>query len=132
MKYAGQLCWISGNPLNKLGLVMPYDDPTDSFVIACTNDTRLAGHLDLVFEPKMVGLPYAIAVLTHVSAWVATDRLTPSGGEVSPWSIAEIEGARAGLVPPTLAVGHRLGSPVLDPRWPLIEQNARQWLAVAR
>ena len=135
MKHAGQLCWIrSGFPsaVNVIGLVMPYDDPTHSFVISATNDVRLAGHLDPILPPRSVGVPFALAILTHVGAWIATDRLTPTGGELEPFQVAEVEGARAGVVPPTLAVGRRLYSPELEPRWPLIESHARAWLSVAQ
>lgn len=106
---------------------MPYEGGRLSWVIACVSDTRLAGHLDPILPPDSVGLPYSVAILSHVGAWVETDRLTPTPGLLDSWHVVEVEGARAGVAPVTLSTGRLLRSPDLEPRWPLIESTVREW-----
>ena len=130
---SGRLYWVAPRTpgqTNVLALAMPYEGGRLSWVIACSNDPRLAGHLDPILPPNSVGLPYAVTILSHVGAWVETDRLTPTSGLLDPWHVVEVEGARAGVAPVTLAVGRLLRSPDLDPRWPLIESTVREWYRV--
>jgi hypothetical protein len=116
---------------NVLGLAIATDEESDqTLLLACTNDGRLAGHLDPLFEVERTGLPYFVAVLSHVASWVDNSRLKPAGGLITAEDLVEVEKARAGQKP-SIRTGRYLGDPAVELRWPLIELRCRYWLEVA-
>jgi hypothetical protein len=132
----GRFYWIRAtrpNETNVLGLAV-YSDilARETFLLGSFADTRLAGHLDPILRTDETGLPYTVAVLSHLGAWVSDDRLKETTGEIAPETYVEIEYARATGQRPTIRTGHLLRSPALEPRWPLIEQNARRWTTTAQ
>ena len=116
--------WKTGEP-NKLGLAL-FLDSDENFFLMCESDTRLAGHLDVVLPPGHAGIPYALAIMTHVGAWVEFGRVCSIPvGRLSEAECVEIENARAGQRPQVLKSGRLLRDPALEPRWALIERKAR-------
>lgn len=115
-RYGNQLCFIVAS------------EGGESLALCCDTDTRLAGHLDVVMESGETGLPFTVTVLTHVARWISDEHLRSAFGCVSALAFMEIENARAGIEPESLVVGRRLRSPVLEPRWPMIERRARRFL----
>jgi len=127
----GDVVWLrSAKPdqTNKLGLAL-FVEEGEAFFLMCDSDIRLAGHLDVVLLPRHAGIPFALAILTHVGAWVDFLRIQSAPvGRLSEDECFEVEGARAGQVPRALRTGRLLLDPVLEPRWPVIEKKARAFL----
>lgn len=119
--------WKTGEP-NRLGLAL-FVDSDENFFLMCDSDTRLAGHLDVVLPPGHAGIPYALAIMTHVGAWVDLNRVCSIPvARLSEAECVEIENARAGQRPRVLKPGRLLRNPALEPRWALIERKARAFL----
>ena len=121
----GQIYWLypeDENALAKLGLVVE-TDIHESLFMMCHADIHLAGHLDPIFAPDDIGLPFAIAVFTHVEQWVQHSRISPAPiGTISESICDDIELAGTGQQTSRLKFGFPLADPVMEPRWPLIEQ----------
>jgi hypothetical protein len=128
----GQIYWLypeDENALAKLGLVVEAD-VNESLFMMCHADIHLAGHLDPIFAPDDIGLPFAIAVFTHVEQWVQHSRISPAPIGTIPESICvDIELAGTGQQTNRLKFGFPLADPVMEPRWPLIEQIVTEFIA---
>jgi hypothetical protein len=127
----GQIYWLypeDENAYSKLGLVIDTDN-NESLFMMCHPDIHLAGHLDVIFAPDDIGLPFAVAVFTHVVQWVSHSRLSPAPIGNVPGSVCDdIELARAGQQTTHLKYGFPLADPIMEPRWPLIEQLATEFI----
>jgi hypothetical protein len=127
----GEIYWLypeDENALAKLGLVLESDEHESLFMM-CHPDVRLAGHLDAIFEPQDTGLAFAVAAFTHVVLWFQHKRISPAAiGKVSLATCDELEKARAGDQFENLKCGFHLADPVIEPRWPLIEQIVTEFI----
>jgi len=127
----GQIYWLypeDEHALAKLGLVINTDD-NESLFMMCHIDIHLAGHLDAIFTPDETGLPFAIAAFTHVVQWVSHSRISPAPlGTISESTCDDLELAGAGQQTARLKYGFPLADPIMEPRWPLIEQIATEFI----
>jgi hypothetical protein len=121
----GEIYWLypdDDNAMSKLGLVMETDG-NESLFMMCHPDVRLAGHLDAIFEPRDTGLSFTVAAFTHVVLWFKHSRISPAAVAKVSLSVCDgLELARSGRQTDNLTYGLHLGDPVIEPRWPLIEQ----------
>ena len=127
----GEIYWLypeDENALAKLGLVLETEEHESLFMM-CHPDVRLAGHLDAIFEPQDTGLAFAVAAFTHVVLWFQHKRISPAAiGKVPLATCDELEKARAGDQFENLKCGFHLADPVIEPRWPLIEQIVTEFI----
>lgn len=106
------------------------EDGDEMLVAMAHPDVRLAGHLDLVLAPSTT-LPCAMAVFSHVVAWVSRDRVFSTLGTVPDSTVDLMLNARGGVMPPHEMRGLHLADPVMEPRWLAIENLASWWLSQA-
>jgi hypothetical protein len=127
----GEIYWLypeDDNALAKLGLVIETDG-NESLFMMCHPDIRLAGHLDAIFEPCDTGLSFTVAAFTHVVLWFKHSRISPAAiAKVSQSVCDDLEFARTGLQTDNLTYGLHLGDPVIEPRWPKIEQLVAEFI----
>jgi hypothetical protein len=127
----GEIYWLypeDDNALAKLGLVIETDG-NESLFMMCHPDIRLAGHLDAIFEPRDTGLSFTVAAFTHVVLWFKHSRISPAAiAKVSPSVCDDLELARTGRQTDNLTYGLHLGDPVIEPRWPKIEQLVAEFI----
>jgi hypothetical protein len=127
----GEIYWLypeDDNALAKLGLVIETDG-NESLFMMCHPDIRLAGHLDAIFEPRDTGLSFTVAAFTHVVLWFKHSRISPAAiAKVSQSVCDDLELARTGRQTDNLTYGLHLGDPVIEPRWPMIEQIVTEFI----
>ena len=127
----GEIYWLypeDDNALAKLGLVMETDG-NESLFMMCHPDVRLAGHLDAIFQPQQTGLSFTVVAFTHVVVWFQHSRISPAAiAKLSQAFCDDLELARAGNQTSNLTYGLHLGDPVIEPRWPMIEQIAMEFI----
>jgi len=127
----GEIYWLypeDDNALAKLGLVIETDG-NESLFMMCHPDIRLAGHLDPIFEPRDTGLTFTVAAFTHVVLWFKHSRISPAAiAKVSQSVCDDLELARTGRQTDNLTYGLHLGDPVIEPRWPMIEQIVTEFI----
>jgi len=127
----GEIYWLypeDDNALAKLGLVIETDG-NESLFMMCHPDIRLAGHLDAIFEHRDTGLSFTVAAFTHVVLWFKHSRISPAAIAKVALSVCDdLELARSGRQTDNLTYGLHLGDPVIEPRWPMIEQIVTEFI----
>ena len=104
------------------------EDCGDELYVAMAHpDVHIAGHLDIVLVPSST-LPCAIAVFSHVTAWVPSDRIASVLGTVSDSVVEIVLDAGAGVEPPKELRGLHLADPLIDPRAEAQVILATEWL----
>lgn len=127
----GEIYWLypeKESTTAKIGLVLESDDEESLFMM-CHPDVRLAGHLDAIFEPRQTALPFSIAAFTHVVVWFTNARISTTPiAQLSEEICDDLELARSGRQTQNLRYGLHLADPLIEPRWPMIQRIAIEFI----
>jgi len=128
----GEIYWLcpqDSKRLNQLGLIIEEGDDKSLFAM-CNPDIHLAGHLDPIFMPEETGIPFTIAVFTHIAQWVPHSMVGEDPISTLSSSMSDaVDLARNGEQTAGLKYGFPLANPILEPRWSLIEMTAHNFMS---